>query len=104
MNTGWSSLTEVDIIYWNTEPVVFTMKRSDLTTDNCLSVKYVETARPSPDWGRGRPTQQFISHKLLSDLSSENCGVALENNAVMRAETLRAHDQHTGPVWRGDDL
>ena len=56
-----------------------------------------------PDQTRAAPPQ-FISHKLLSDLSSENCGVALENNAVMRAETLRAHDQHTGPAWRGDDL
>ena len=56
-----------------------------------------------PDQTRAAPPQ-FISHKLLSDLSSENCGVALENNAVMRAETLRAHDQHTEPAWRGDDL
>ena len=39
---------------------------------------------------------QFISHKFLSDLSSENCGVALENNAVMRAGALRAHDQPPG--------
>ena len=36
---------------------------------------------------------QFISHKFLSDLSSENCGVALENNAVMRAGALWAHEQ-----------
>ena len=53
---------------------------------------------------RGGQAPQFISHKFLFDLSSENCGVALENNAVMRAETLRAHDQHTEPAWRGDDL
>ena len=67
-------------------------------------MKYVETARPSLTGAVLLTRQQFISHKLLHDLSSENCGVALENNAVMRAETLRAHDQHTGPVWRGDDL
>ena len=61
---------------------------------DCELCRYRQTG-PQPDQTRAAPPQ-FISHKLLSDLSSENCGVALENNAVMRAGALRAHDQPPG--------
>ena len=100
MNTGWSSLTYGNIIYCcNAKPGDWTAPWRGQTCQ-LLSVKYVETSRQAlSNWGRaglGSTRQQFISHKLLSDLSSENCGVLRENNAVMRAETFRAHD---GSHW-----